>query len=92
MADRMKEEKEEKEGALEEAKKNKPSAASIFGKPVDTTQRDKEIKEKLAGIRASRFVEEKSLLKITKKIMKNFKERFEGGGANIYGKLHIFSF
>merc|ERR1719330_2221650 len=51
----MKKEKEEKEKALEEAKKNKPSAASIFGsaKPVDTTQREKEIEEKLSKMSTS---------------------------------------
>merc|ERR1711970_1384210 len=38
--------------AMEEARKNKPSAASIFGgaKPVDTTQREKEIEEKLSKL------------------------------------------
>merc|ERR1719225_1301889 len=43
------------ERAIEEAKKNKPSAASIFGgaKPVDTTQREKEIEEKLSKMSAS---------------------------------------
>ena len=55
MEERMKKEKEEKEKALEEAKKNKPSAASIFGsaKPVDTTQREKEIEEKLSKMSTS---------------------------------------
>merc|ERR1712048_1458349 len=48
----MGKEKEEKAKALEEAKKNKPSAASIFGsaKPVDTTQREREVEEKLSKL------------------------------------------
>merc|ERR1712228_917229 len=48
-------EKEEKERAIEEAKKNKPSAASIFGsaKPVDTYVREKEIEEKLSKMTTS---------------------------------------
>merc|ERR1712142_340668 len=48
-------EKEEKERALEESKRNKPSAASIFGgaKPVDTTQREKEIEDKLSKMSVS---------------------------------------
>merc|ERR1719288_609639 len=55
MEERLQKEKEEKERALEEAKKNKPSAASIFGsaKPVDTTQREKEVEEKLSKLSAS---------------------------------------
>jgi len=55
MEEKLKKEKEEKEKAIEEAKKNKPSAASIFGgaKPVDTTQREKEIEEKLSKMSAS---------------------------------------
>jgi len=55
MEERLQKEKEEKEKALEEAKKNKPSAASIFGsaKPVDTTQREKEVEEKLSKLSAS---------------------------------------
>merc|ERR1711983_660586 len=42
----------EKAKASEEAKKNKPSAASIFGsaKPVDTTQREREVEEKLSKL------------------------------------------
>merc|ERR1712098_616952 len=50
--ERHKREKEEKERAIEEAKKNKPSAASIFGsaKPVDTSVREKEIEEKLSKL------------------------------------------
>jgi len=50
--DKLQKEKEEKERALEEARKNKPSAASIFGgaKPVDTTQREKEIEDKLSKL------------------------------------------
>jgi len=53
--ERLKREKEEKERALEEAKKNKPSAASIFGsaKPVDTSVREKEIEEKLSKMSTS---------------------------------------
>lgn len=53
--EKLQKEKEEKEKAIEEAKKNKPSAASIFGgaKPVDTTQREKEIEEKLSKMSAS---------------------------------------
>ena len=53
--EKLNREKEEKERAIEEAKKNKPSAASIFGgaKPVDTTQREKEIEEKLSRMSAS---------------------------------------
>ena len=55
MEERLQKEKEKKEKALEEAKKNKPSAASIFGsaKPVDTTQREKEVEEKLSKLSAS---------------------------------------
>merc|ERR1712098_750638 len=39
----------------EEAKKNKPSAASIFGsaKPVDTSVREKEIEEKMGKLTTS---------------------------------------
>merc|ERR1712098_840204 len=53
--ERHKREKEEKERAIEEAKKNKPSAASIFGsaKPVDTSVREKEIEEKLSKLTTS---------------------------------------
>merc|ERR1711997_645334 len=53
--EKLQREKEEKERAIEEAKKNKPSAASIFGgaKPVDTTQREKEIEEKLSKMSAA---------------------------------------
>merc|ERR1719427_2206336 len=49
MEEKLLKEKKEKELALEEARKNKPSAASIFGgaKPVDTSQREKEIESKL---------------------------------------------
>ena len=52
MEERLQKEKEEKAKALEEAKKNKPSAASIFGsaKPVDTTQREREVEEKLSKL------------------------------------------
>jgi len=54
-------EKEEKERALEESKRNKPSAASIFGgaKPVDTTQREKEIEDKLSKMSVSKDDKEK---------------------------------
>merc|ERR1719427_2516943 len=49
MEEKLLKEKKEKELALEEARKNKPSAASIFGgaKPVDTSQGEKEIESKL---------------------------------------------
>merc|ERR1712029_703743 len=55
MEERLQKEKEEKAKALEEAKKNKPSAASIFGsaKPVDTTQREREVEEKLSKLSTS---------------------------------------
>ena len=59
--DKLKREKEEKEKAMEEARKNKPSAASIFGsaKPVDTTQREKEIEEKLSKMTTSEDADKK---------------------------------
>ena len=61
MEEKLIREKEEKARAIEEAKKNKPSAASIFGgaKPVDTTQREKEIEEKLSKMSTSDEKEEK---------------------------------
>jgi len=61
MEEKLKREKEEKEKAMEEARKNKPSAASIFGsaKPVDTTQREKEIEDKLSKMTTSEEADKK---------------------------------
>merc|ERR1712086_670905 len=51
----------EKERAQEEARKNKPSSASIFGgaKPVDTTQREKEMEDKLSKMTVAKDAEKK---------------------------------
>ena len=57
--EKLQKDKEEKERAQEEARKNKPSSVSILGgaKAVDTTQREKEIDDKLSKITVAKDAE-----------------------------------